>query len=85
MPSSLATQPEYVFQQTGQNFVTTNPPGSPQNSQAGAPDTTVTQKFGDTVITKHYEPTPPQPAYAKVSAEENAARGMTFQESETLI
>jgi hypothetical protein len=85
MPSSLASQPEYVFQQTGQNFVTTNPPGNSRNSQGGTPDTTVEQKLGDTIITKRYEATPFQPAYAIIRAEENAARGMAFQNSETLI
>jgi len=85
MPSSLAIQPEYVFQQTGQNFVTTNPPGSSQSSQAGDPDTTISTKLGDTVTTKHYEATPSQPAYAIIKAEENAARGMAFQNSLTLI
>jgi hypothetical protein len=85
MPSSLAIQPEYAFQQTGENFVTTNPPGSSRNSQAGTPDTTTSTKFGDTVVTKHYEPTPSQPAYSIVRAEENAARGVAFQEALTLI
>jgi len=85
MPSSLVIQPEYVFQQTGQNFVTTNPPGNSQNSQAGAPDTIVETKLGDTVITKHYEAIPDQPAYAIIRAEQNAARGMAFQKSKTLI
>jgi hypothetical protein len=85
MPSSLVIQPEYVFQQTGENFVTTNPPSKSQNSQAGAPDTTVSTKLGDTVITKHYEAISFQPAYSIVSAEENVARGMGFQESLTLI
>jgi hypothetical protein len=85
MPSSLAVQPEYVFQQTGQNFVTTNPPGNSRNSQAGTPDTSVEQKFGDTIITKHYEATPPQLATAPISPEDNAARGMAYQVSFTLL
>ena len=85
MPFSLVSQPEYAFQRTGQNFVTTNPPSSSRNSQAGTPDTIVESKLGDTVITKHYEATPDQPAYGIVSAAENAARGMAFQKSLTLI
>jgi len=85
MPSSLATQPEYVFQQTGENFIITNPPNSSRNSQPSTPAADISTKLGDTVVTKHYEASAYQPAYGIVSAEENAARGMAFQKSEALI
>jgi hypothetical protein len=84
MPSSLAVQPEYVFQQTGENFLITNPPPVLQKATEASDISTT---IGNTTVTKHYPEIPAvrsESSYGKVSPEENAARGMAFQEAGTL-
>jgi hypothetical protein len=84
MPSSLAVQPEYVFQQTGENFLITNPP---RVLQKGTEATDISTTIGNTTVTKHFPEIPTvtsESSHRKVSPEENATRGMAFQEAESL-